>query len=225
VATALAVALVAGTAVAVAWPLTPSVGDAAARVRDRLAPHGAPLLRQLPSPDRVGEAIVATEDSRFYAHWGIDLQGVVRAALHVASAGDAGGATLDQQLAKNLWTGNTGIWVKLEQVELSWKLEAHYSKAELLRFYLAMAYFGHAFYGLPAATEGYFGVPPDAVTWAQASLLAGLVQAPTAYDPYRHLVLAKRRQRHVLDRLVATRVLSRAQADAAYRADLALRPS
>jgi len=224
-ATALGLAVLCAAGVAAAWPLTPSVSDAAARVRSRLAPHQAPVLARLPFPDRVGEAIVATEDSRFYAHWGIDLQGVLRAALHVASPGDAGGATLDQQLAKNLWTGNSGLLAKLEQVELSLKLEARYSKHELLRLYLAMAYFGHSYYGLPAATEGYFGVSPDAVSWAQASLLAGLVQAPTAYDPYRHFDLARRRQQHVLDRLVATKVLTRAAASAAYRASLALRPA
>ncbi|MCW2672323.1 MAG: putative Transglycosylase [Frankiales bacterium] len=209
--------------VAVAWPLTPSVGDAAARVQQRLAAHHDPMLTQLPGVDRVGQAIIATEDSRFYSHWGIDALGVLRAAVHYSSP-DAGGATLDQQLAKNLWTGDGGLLTKAEQMELALKLEAHYSKSEILRLYLAMAYFGHSYYGLPAATEGYFGAAPDQVTWAQASLVAGLVQAPSAYDPYQHLALAKRRQRHVLDRLVATHVLTGQQADAAYAAPLGLRP-
>ena len=91
------------------------------------------------------------------------------------------------------------------------------------RIYLSEVYLGHGFYGLAAASRGYFGVAPADLTWAQASVLAGLVQAPSAYDPYQHRALAKSRQRHVLDRLVATHTLTTQQADAAYRASLALR--
>jgi penicillin-binding protein 1A len=207
--------------VAVAWPATPSVDDAERLLAKRLAAHHEPVLRRLPSPDRVGQALIATEDSRFYSHWGIDALGVVRAAVSVSS-GDAGGATLDQQLAKNLWTGDGGVLAKAEQMELSLKLEARYSKREILRLYLGMAYFGHGFYGLQAATGGYFGVTPDKVSWAQASLIAGLVQAPSAYDPYRHLDRARKRQRHVLDRCVAMHLLTRAQADAAFAQPLSL---
>jgi penicillin-binding protein 1A len=89
--------------------------------------------------------------------------------------------------------------------------------------YLADAYFGHGFYGLPAATDGYFGVTPTQLTWSQATMLAGLVQAPSAYDPLRHLSLGRTRQRHVLDRLVATQVLTAAQADAVFEEPLGLR--
>jgi membrane peptidoglycan carboxypeptidase len=77
---------------------------------------------------------------------------------------------------------------------------------------------------LADATQGYFGVTPDQVSWAQASMIAGLVQAPTAYDSLNHLDLAKQRQRHVLDRLVATGALSSAEADAVFAAPLHLRP-
>lgn len=210
--------------VAVAWPLTPSVGDAESRIASRLSAHGAADLRALPVPDRVGSAIIATEDSRFRSHWGLDALGVLRAALHVSdSRHDAGGATLDQQLAKNLWTGDAGVLVKAEQVELAFKLEARYSKDQILEMYEAEVYFGHGFYGLPAAAQGYFGVAPASLSWAQASLLAGLVQAPSGYDPYRHLDRAKQRQRHVLDRLVATHRLTATQADAAFTAPLGLR--
>jgi penicillin-binding protein 1A len=210
--------------VAVTWPLTPSVSDAQTRVDGRLAAHGAPVLTALPEPDRVGAAIIATEDSRFYHHWGLDLRGLVRAAISTSST-DAGGATLDQQLAKNLWTGDGGLLVKAEQVELALKLEATYSKDQLLLLYLSEVYFGHGYYGLPAATQGYFGRAPNEVSWAQASLLAGLVQAPSAFDPYRHLDRARRRQQHVLDRLVATHRLSGEQAASAFAASLGLTPA
>ena len=169
-------------------------------------------------------AIISTEDSRFYSHHGLDVVGVGRAVVTAltGSQQDAGGATLDQQLTKNLYAG--GGWLaKAEQIELSFKLETAYSKPHILEMYLSAVYFGHGFYGLPAASRGYFGLAPADLSWAQASLLAGLVQAPSAYDPYRHRELSKSRQRHVLDRLVSTHVLLADQADAAYSAPLALK--
>lgn len=224
------VPLVALVALAVAatalfWPLTPSVGDAEARVRAVLARHGAHDPGALPAPDRVGQAIIATEDSRFLHHPGLDPVGAVRAAYgYLSGASDPGGATVDQQLAKNLWTPTSdGPVAKAEQAELALKLDAAFSKAQILEMYLSVVYFGHGFYGLPAAARGYFGVAPADLTWAQASLLAGLVQAPSAYDPYVHADLARRRQRHVLDRLVATGVLTAARADAVAHAGWHLR--
>lgn len=219
-------ALIAGPAglVAVLWPLTPSVADAEQRITSRLAQHQAHDPHALPQPDKVGAAIVATEDSRFYAHHGLDVVGVARAAVTAVSGSgqDAGGATLDQQLAKNLYAAG-GLTAKAEQLELAFKLEANYTKPQILEMYLSTVYFGHGFYGLPAASRGYFGDAPADLSWAQASLLAGLVQAPSAYDPYRHRDLAKSRQRHVLDRLVADHVLRGEQADAASHAQLDLR--
>lgn len=217
------VVLVPIAATAVLWPLTPSVGDAEKRIAVRLASHGAKDPGALPRPDKVGVAVIATEDSRFYSHHGLDALGVLRAATSAVSGSrhDFGGATLDQQFAKNLYTSDS-LTAKVEQVVLSFKLEAQYSKPQILEMYLSEVYFGHGFYGLAAASRGYFGVAPASLSWAQASVLAGLVQAPSAYDPYQHVSLAKSRQRHVLDRLVATKTLTKQQADAAYRTPLAL---
>jgi len=136
----------------------------------------------------------------------------------------AGGtATLEQQLAKNLYVArDTGISTKAQEAELAVKLDVQYSKDEVLRLYLAEVYFGHGFYGLPAAARGYFGVEPAALSWAQASLLAGLVLAPSEFDPLHDFAAARARERHVLNRLVATHVLSSAQADAAFAAPLGL---
>jgi len=167
--------------------------------------------------------VLATEDSRFFSHHGLDALGVLRAAVAGVSGArrDFGGATLDQQLAKNLYTRDD-LASKVEQVVLSFKLEAQYTKNQILEMYLSEVYFGHGYYGLTAAAPGYFGVAPARLTWGQASVLAGLVQAPSAYDPYRHLALARSRQRHVLDRLVATKTLTVQQADEAYRSALNL---
>ena len=118
---------------------------------------------------------------------------------------------------------NDGVVSKVAEAELALKLDAHYSKNDVLRMYLADVYFGHGFYGLPAAAHGYFGVTAAQLSWPQASMLAGLVQSSSTYDPIRHLSTGRLRQRHVLNRLVATHVLSAAQADAAFAAPLGLR--
>lgn len=219
------VGLIAGLlALAVLWQLTPSVADLEHRIGLRLAAHGASDPHALPRPDRVAEALVATEDSRFYSHHGIDILGVARAVSGpLRGQGDPGGATLDQQLAKVIYTPEaSGPAAKVEQMVLALKLDARYSKTQILEAYLSSVYFGNGFYGLPAASRGYFGLAPADLSWGQASLMAGLVQAPSAYNPQRHLSLARQRQRHVLDRLVATRHLSAAQASAAYAEALRL---
>ncbi len=211
-------------AVAAMWPVTPGVGNAEQLVRARLGAEHAVELAALPSPDRVGQALIATEDSRFYATPGIDPISAARAAVAMLrGSGDTGAATLEQQLAKNLYVArDTGISTKAQEAELSVKLDIQYSKDEVLRLYLAEVYFGHGFYGLPAAAQGYFGVEPAALSWAQASMLAGLVLAPSEFDPLHDFAAARARERHVLNRLVATHVLSPAQADAAFAAPLGL---
>ena len=222
-----AVAVLVGVAilgVAALWPLTPSVAGAAQLVRTHLSGLHSSELVVLPQPDRVGQALIATEDSRFWQTPGIDPVSTLRAGLATVTGNiDTGAATVEQQLAKNLYyPQNDGVLSKVKEAELSLKLDAHYSKDDILRLYLADVYFGHGFYGLPAAAYGYFGVSPAQLSWAQASMLAGLVQAPSAYDPIDHLSTGRLRQRHVLNRLVATKVLSRAQADAAFAAPLGL---
>jgi len=210
--------------VAVLWPLTPSVESAGYLVRAHLRTQHSPKLMALPRPDRVAQALVATEDSRFYQMPGIDPISVLRVGLAtVSGSSDTGGATLEQQLAKNLYFSHDGGFVsKVKEAELALKLDVSYPKTEILRLYLADVYFGHGFYGLPAAAEGYFEVTPAQLSWAQASVLAGLVQAPSAYDPIRHLSTGRLRQQHVLHRLVATGVISAAQADTAFAAPLGL---
>jgi penicillin-binding protein 1A len=202
---------------------TPSVSDAATRVQSRARAANAPQLAG-PLPARVVDALVATEDSRFYSHSGVDPRGAIRGLFGpILGGGDHGGATLDQQLVKILYTGGRRTPVdRIEQVALAVKLDAHYSKQEILRMYLDTVYFGHGFTGVVAASAGYFNRTATTLTWAQASMLAGLVQAPSAYDPLRNLPAARSRQRHVLDRLAAEHYLSRAEAGAVYQAPLAL---
>jgi membrane peptidoglycan carboxypeptidase len=211
---------------AAGWVLTPSVGDAADRVTAHLAAHSAPAL-QGPVPSRVAWALVATEDSRFEDTPGIDPLGLLREPLGGLTGRDEGGATLEQQLVKNLYEGGStaGPTAKAENLVLALKLDRAWTKAQILRMYLDDGYYGHGFYGLTAASEGYFGVAPAQLSWAQGSLLAGLFQAPSAYDPITHPDAARARQRHVLDRLVATGRLSRSAADAIAARDWGLRPA
>lgn len=205
------------------WAFTPSVGDLAARVRARDARAGAPFPGAAPPP-RFVAALLATEDARYFSDPGVDPLGLVRGAYGtVTGASDAGGATLDQQLAKLVYTGGrSGPLQVAEQLVLAIKIDARYGKAQVLDWYASTVYFGDGATGLTDAAKRYFGLRPAQLSWAQASLLAGLVQAPSAYDPLTHRSLAKQRQQHVLSRLVATHHLTAAQARTAFAAPLHL---
>jgi penicillin-binding protein 1A len=197
----------------IAWAVTPGVDDAQRRVSAELATNGGTPL-QGDVPENLALALIATEDTRFEHHIGIDPIGAARAAWGALTGTDQGGSTLDQQLAKNLYAdGRQGTGDRIQSVVLALKLDATWSKDDLLRMYLDDGYYGHGFYGLTAATQGYFAVEPQDLSWAQATLLAGLFQAPTAYDPFQFPELAKARQEHVLDRLVDVGTLTRAEAD------------
>ena len=166
--------------VAVLWRLTSSVAGAGQLVRAHLNAFASPELVALPKLDRVGQALIAIQDSRFSQTPGIDPVSTLRASL-AAMTGNihTGAATLEQQLAKNFYfPHDDGLFLQVAEAELGLKLDAHYSKNDILRMYLAETTLGHGFYDLPAAPYGYFGVSLAQLSWAQASRLAGLVQAP-----------------------------------------------
>lgn len=184
---------------------TPGVADAEARVHAQAVAH-AVSDADAPTPPRVAAALVATEDARFWHNPGIDPVGVMRALVEWARGhgGEGGGATIEQQLAKMLYTdGQRTRRDQLEQVALAVKLAHAYPKSEILRMYLSTAYFGQGYYGLDAAAHGYFDKSPAELDWPQAALLVGLVQAPSAYDPLDHPALARQRRAEVLGRLEA----------------------
>jgi penicillin-binding protein 1A len=179
-----------------------------------------------PTPPKIAAALIATEDAQFSTNSGIDPAGVLRWAGGIATGGseDTGGATIEQQLAKMVYTnGNRQPIDQLEQVGLALKLNADFSKSQILRMYLDTAYFGHGYYGLSAASVGYFGRAPASLDWQQAALLAGLVQAPTAYDPTLHPDLARSRRSHVLARLASTGHLPASEASRLAATPLGLR--
>ncbi len=201
----------------------PSVSDAPSRVAAILrAHHGTP--GSLPLPAKLADSVVAVEDEHFYSNVFLNVfDGAARAALAtLRRRGDPGGSTIAQQLAKILYPHGAGLGGTLEEIGLGVKLALSFPKPQILEMYLNAVYFGNGYWGDVAAARGYFGVDPGQLTWAQAALLAGLPQAPTAYDPEVHLGLAKERQRHVLDQLVVNHLLTRTEADAASRAPLGL---
>lgn len=205
--------------------VAPPVDDAPARVAALLhAHHASPVDVSLGEP--IAWAIMAAEDEHFLEHSGIDAPAMVRAAWGRLIGEDLGGSTIDEQLAKLLYEGgHFTVASRIASLALAVKLETHFSKAAILSMYLNTVYYGHGFWGIAAASRGYFGVEPAALSWGQAALLAGLPQAPSALDPFVHPVAARQRQRYVLSRLVANGVLSQGTAGAAAVAPLSLRGS
>jgi monofunctional glycosyltransferase len=195
----------------------PGVDDAARRVAAGLRDHGGAPTAVLPR--RIATAVVAVEDERYWSHGAVDLRAIARAAVEgIAHPGrDSGGSTIAQQLAKVLYLhGADGPVATLKAVGLAFKLEHRWPKARLLAFYLDSVYFGHGHWGVAAASRGYFATKPARLSWGQASLLAGLPQAPSADDPVTHFAAARARQREVLHQLVANHDLTAAQAAQAY---------
>ena len=210
-------------AVALLYAFTPSArqatGLAAAQATEHHIAYPGP-----PVPQYFAEALVATEDHRFYTDPGVDPLALLRAAASWMSGHtDGGGSTIDQQLAKNLYTsGHSSFPQIVEQVALAVKLNRAYSRAEILRLYAEIAYYGHGYYGLQAASCGYFGRTPAHLTVVQAAMLAGAVNAPTYDDPLVYPAQARARLVHVIDRMAAVGYLTKAQQDAALKAPLDL---
>jgi len=203
--------------------LTPSAGQATALAQAQAAEHHI-VYPGPPVPPYFAQALVATEDHRFYTDPGVDPFALARVvASRITSRTDQGGSTIDQQLAKNLYTsGRSGFTQDLEQVALALKLNLTYSKAEILQLYAEVAYYGHGYYGLSAASCGYFGRPPADLTLVQAAMLAGIVNAPTYDDPLVYPAQARARLVHVIGRMAAVGYLTTAQQDAALKAPLGL---
>jgi penicillin-binding protein 1A len=169
-------------------------------------------------PQVVREAMVATEDERFYSHRGVDIRGIMRAALanYQHEEITQGASTITQQLARKLFLNDRQTMTrKIQEALLAIEIERYYSKDEILERYLNLVYFGAGAYGVQAASHAYFGTDVSRLTLAQAAMLAGLVAAPSLYSPYNDLARAQDRQQHVLQRMVATRYITQTQADAA----------
>ncbi len=182
-------------------------------------------LTQIPKDLR--EAVIATEDTRFYSHFGVDPMGVARAVYQNFRRGRIveGGSTITQQLAKVLFlTPDKSLERKLKEAVLALELERRYTKDRIFEIYLNQIYFGQGAFGVEAAARTYFGKGVTELDLAECALLAGLPKAPATYSPFEHPEAAKRRRATVLTRMVETGALKSEQAKPAAETDLDLLP-
>jgi penicillin-binding protein 1A len=155
-------------------------------------------------PKHVTDAVVATEDRRFYEHWGVDPYGMIRAVFANLRAGRfaQGGSTLTQQLAKNLFLSpDRTLGRKLEELMLAIWLEVRLSKRDILELYLNQVYFGGGAYGIEAAAHRYFDKSARELNIAEAALIAGLLKAPSKYSPASSPGAARARGRSVVKKM------------------------
>jgi penicillin-binding protein 1A len=176
--------------------------------------YGRPVsLREL--PPYLPQAVIATEDRRFYDHFGLDPIGLARAIVANLKAGRVvqGGSTITQQVAKNLFLKpERTLKRKVQELLLAMWLERKFSKDQILTVYLNRVYLGARAYGVEAAAERYFGRPARALSLYESAMIAGLLKAPSRYNPWRDPALAAARAEQVLVNMVAAGFLTEAQA-------------
>jgi penicillin-binding protein 1A len=188
------------------------IGDRGTRINDTV-----PLEE---FPDHLIKAVLATEDRRFYEHFGIDFAGTFRAIGANARAGGVvqGGSSITQQLAKNLFLNNERtLERKVKEAYLALWLETRLTKKEILKLYLDRAYLGGGSYGVDAAAQYYFNKSVRDVNLSEAAMLAGLFKAPTRFAPHVNLAAARARANTVLDNLVESGMMTEGQVYGARR--------
>jgi monofunctional glycosyltransferase len=171
------------------------------------------------------EALVATEDKRFYEHGAMDPKAIVRATYTNLIAGQTveGGSTITQQLVKNLFLSSKRVMSrKVEEALIAIQVERKFSKDQILTMYMNSIYYGNDYMGIKAAARGYFDTTPGRLSLAQSAMLAGLPQAPNYYNPVKNYSAAKGRQKLVLQLMVDQGMISKAQMEEAYREDLVI---
>lgn len=178
-------------------------------------------------PDIVIKAFLAAEDARFYEHPGIDWTGVLRAMFKNFEAGGMvqGASTITQQLTRALLlTPEKSLERKIKEAILAWQIDSYLSKDEIITIYLNHIFFGQQAYGIEAASRTYFGKHVEELNLAEAAILAGLPQAPSRYNPFKHTEQTKKRQLYVLRRMVEEGFITSEDADIAARLPIVLRP-
>ena len=155
-------------------------------------------------PDLMIKAVLAAEDDRFFEHPGVDWQGILRAAYHLAKTGEKsqGGSTITMQVARNFFLSREKTYFrKLSEIFLALKIDHELTKQEILELYLNKIYLGHRAYGIGAAAQVYYGTDLDHLTLAQLAMIAGLPKAPSSYNPITDPPRAKLRRDYVLRRM------------------------
>ncbi|MEK6647027.1 MAG: PBP1A family penicillin-binding protein [Candidatus Firestonebacteria bacterium] len=171
------------------------------------------------------KGIVASEDERFYNHWGIDLHGIMRAMLinilHRKIV--EGGSTITQQLARNLFlTMQQTFSRKIKEALLAIKIEYYYTKKEILEMYLNQIYFGSGAYGVESAARVYFGKHVEELNLPECAMLIALARAPNSYSPYKNPEKALNRRNAILNRLQSRSVITKKEAEIAKNTPIEL---
>ena len=168
-------------------------------------------------PDYYIKAVVAVEDRRFYDHKTIDVIAITRAIVSNIRQKDfkEGGSTLTQQTAKNMYfmTEKDAVSRKIAELLVGIDLEKNYSKDEILEIYINTIYFGDGYYGIKEACKGYLNKSPSDITLSEATMLAGVPNAPSVYAPTKNIELTQSRQKKVISTMVECGYLSQEEAD------------
>jgi membrane peptidoglycan carboxypeptidase len=200
------------------WILSPDASDIQARVTRLASANGLILLGEDDVPPLLADAVVATEDERFYTHHGVDSIGLGRALLYdvVNVCLCQGGSTITQQLVKDVYLGGSDLgYNKLEGLALALKAERVLTKGQIMADYLSIITTGFGRRGVTAAACAYYRAPLQGLSLAQYALLAGVTQAPSLYDPTVDPEAAQHRRAHVLAAMVADHYITPAEAQSA----------
>ena len=236
VAGSLAVLMLVGIALSMAYPQLPTVSDLSdyrpklsMRVYSiegkQLAEFGEERRNLTPFkdiPQVMKDAVLAIEDSRFYQHGGVDYIGLIRASLaNLGHAKSQGASTITMQVARNVYLSSEKTFTrKIYEILLTFKLEHQLSKDQIFEIYLNQIFLGQRAYGFAAASETYFGKPLKSVSIAEAAMLAGLPKAPSAYNPFSNPKRAKTRQLYIIERMLENGFITKQEAESAKAEEL-----
>ncbi len=174
-------------------------------------------------PQELIDALIATEDSRFYDHFGFDPIGITRAAVAVVASGSAsqGASTITQQLARNFFLSNEKkIMRKIKEIFIAVHIEQLLSKEEILELYINKIFLGYRSYGFGAAAQGYFGKDLQNLTLSEIAVLAGLPKAPSTMNPIYSIERATQRRNVVLSRMLSEKYISQEEFELARSEDI-----
>ncbi len=235
----LALLLVIGVALAMAYPNLPDVSDLA-DYRPKLplrvySSEGALLgefgeerrnltpIREIPTVMK--DAVLAIEDTRFFQHGGVDYKGMLRAGLaNLGRVKSQGASTITMQVARNVYLSSEKTFTrKIYEILLTFKLEHLLTKDQILEIYMNQIYLGNRAYGFAAASESYFGKPLKSISIAEAAMLAGLPKAPSAYNPISNPKRARVRQLYIIDRMEENGFITAQEAAQARKEEVKIR--
>ncbi len=175
-------------------------------------------------PDAAKLAMISVEDKKFVNHRGFDPIAILRAAIElVKNAGEVtqGGSTITQQLSRNVFLTHKVSWQrKVEEIFISIELEKKYSKEDIMEYYLNNIYFSNGYYGIQAASQGYFGKDVEELSLSQITFLCAIPNGPSLYDPYKNPDNTMKRRNRILDEMLEDQVISQEQYDAAVAEEI-----